>query len=456
MSRVLIVDDEDGIRDILRDILQDEQYTVFSAADGIEGLDVLRHHPIDVVLLDVWLPRMGGIDVLKEIKANYTDTEVVIISGHGNIDLAVKAVKLGAFDFLEKPLSLEKVLTVVKNALQIETLKKENRRLRNSMVHEDEILGETPPMQKVRTLIGQSAGSDSRILILGDNGTGKELVAREIHRKSRRAAGPFVEVNCAAIPDALIESELFGHEKGAFTGAVSRRKGKFELADGGTLFLDEIADMSLSAQAKVLRAVQEMTFERIGGEDSITVDVRVIAATNKDIQAEIKAGRFREDLFFRLNVIPIQMPALRERAADLPLLLAYFMEKFRPSADVPVKRFADDAMAFLTEFSWPGNVRELKNFAERINIMSDEEVVSLETVRYYLGEVTGDSGYEPSGIDEFLDMGLSEARENFERRFLVRKLAENENNISRTAQDMGIYPSNLHAKIKKYGIEIER
>ncbi|MFO7780510.1 MAG: sigma-54 dependent transcriptional regulator, partial [Spirochaetia bacterium] len=313
MSTILVVDDEEGIREVLSAILQDEGYEVRVAADGIEGLAIMESESVDLVLLDVWLPNMGGVDVLKKIKEDSPEIPVIIISGHGSIDIAVKAVKLGAFDFLEKPLSLERVTTAVKNAIELEKLRRENRALRSTIERRDELLGESEALQRIRGIIEQAGNTGSRILITGENGTGKELVARAIHRRSDRANYPFVEVNCAAIPDTLIESELFGHEKGAFTHAVSRRRGKFEMADGGTIFLDEVADMSLSAQAKVLRVIQEMRFERVGGEESIEVAVRVIAATNRDIQTEIAAGNFREDLYFRLNVIPIHVPPLRER-----------------------------------------------------------------------------------------------------------------------------------------------
>lgn len=454
MSKILVVDDEQGIREVLSGILEDEGHEVFAVEDGIEGLQLLKTEPIDLVLLDVWLPNMGGIDVLKRIKTDYPETQVIIISGHGNIDLAVKAVKLGAFDFMEKPLSLEKVVTLVKNALEMEQLKKENRRLRSSMLDNDEILGDSSGMRRVREIIQQSSAVDSRVLITGENGTGKELVAREIHRRSRRSGGPFIEVNCAAIPDTLIESELFGHEKGAFTSAVGRRKGKFELADRGTLFLDEVADMSLQAQAKVLRAIQEMTFERIGGEESISVDVRLISATNKNIQHEIAEGRFREDLFFRLNVIPIHVPPLRERDNDLVILIDYFMEKFQRVAGAPRKRFDEQSMELLRSYDWPGNVRELKNFTERINIMTDEEVLTADLVRFFLGEST--PRRRANDLEAYAEMGLSEARDSFEKRYIMQKLHEHGHNISRTAQALGVYPSNLHGKIRKYGIKIEK
>ncbi|MCF7928631.1 MAG: sigma-54 dependent transcriptional regulator [Spirochaetales bacterium] len=454
MSRVLVIDDEAGIRQILSEIITDEGHTAFTAADGIEGLSLLNQEPIDVVLLDVWLPNMGGIDVLKKIKEDYPRIEVIIISGHANIDMAVSAVKLGAFDFLEKPLSLERVVTLIRNAQEFIDLKKGNTQLRLTLDGRDEMIGESEPMQQVRELIEQSASSDTRILIQGENGTGKELVARQIHNRSSRREGPFVEVNCAAIPDTLLESELFGHEKGAFTSAVSRRKGKFELADEGTLFLDEIADMSPDAQAKVLRAIQELRFERIGGEESIHVDVRIIAATNRDLQQSVRDGAFREDLYFRLNVIPIFVPPLRDRLEDLSPLLDYFFELYADSNNTEIRRLSEEAMEYLKSYSWPGNIRELKNFCERLTVMTDETEISRETVSFYLGQ----SGMIPENdpLEDFSDMSLNQAKEAFERKILVQKLKENGYNISKTAQHLGIYPSNLHGKIKKYGIEIER
>ncbi len=455
MNTVLIIDDEPGIRTVLTDILEDEKYTVLSAGDGFEGLSILKEKAVDVVYLDIWLPNMGGIDVLKKIKDEYPETEVIVISGHANIDIAVKAVKLGAFDFLEKPLSLEKIVTATANAVKLESLKKENTYLKDSLFMEDRIIGESAGIKKIWERIHQSAPSDAKILITGDNGTGKELIARAIHRYSTRAEHPFVEVNCAAIPDTLLESELFGHEKGSFTSAVSRRKGKFELAHTGTLFLDEIADMSLSAQAKVLRAIQEMKFERIGGEQSITVDVRIIAATNKNIQEEITKGRFREDLYYRLNVVPIHVPSLKERTEDIKLLIDYFMDRFNLTPDEPSKTISSEGLETLKNYSWPGNIRELKNFIERINIMTDENVIQKDTVIHFLNETIGTDEKDTS-FKEFDDMKLNEAKELFERTFLIRKLEKHKYNISRTAENLGIYPSNLHGKIKKFGIEIKR
>lgn len=451
MKRILVVDDEAGIREVLDEILEDEGYEVLLAADGLDVPAILEEHRIDLVLLDVWLPGKGGIELLKEISEGFPEIEVVMISGHGTVDIAVKALKMGAYDFIEKPLSLDRVLTIVANALEVGSLREENRELRSRLAEADQITGQSPRINQVREVVRQAAGSDARILITGENGTGKELVARQIHRRSERAEGPFVEVNCAAIPDTLIESELFGHEKGAFTGAFSQRRGKFEQADGGTLFLDEVADMSLAAQAKVLRAIQEMAFQRIGGEKTIHVDVRLIVATNKDIQEEVRAGNFREDLFFRLNVIPIEVPPLRERIEDIPLLVTHFLSLY--TSDDEPRRFSEEAIARLCEHSWPGNVRELKNFVERISIMCGNEVISEADVAEYLDQGPR-GGDEP--LNSYLEMGLTEARDAFERDYLVRKLEENGNNISQTAQQLGIYPSNLHAKIKKFGIEIEK
>ena len=462
MKSILIIDDEPGIRTVLKDVLEDEKYKVLIAEDGYEGLTIQEREAVDLVILDVWLPNIGGIDVLKRIKKNYDDTEVVIISGHANVQMAVQAVKIGAYDFLEKPLSLDKIITVVRNAIKFEELKKENWNLKNKFFIEDKMIGSCEKMMKVRGLIEQSAESDSRILILGDNGTGKELVAKEIHLRSNRAHGPFIEVNCAAIPENLIESELFGHEKGAFTNAFMKRKGKFELAHNGTLFLDEIADMSLSTQAKVLRVVQELRFERIGGEVSISVDVRIIAATNKNIEQLIKDRLFREDLYFRLNVIPIYVPPLKERLSDIEELIDYFINKFMNPARP--KSFSKEAIEELKKYSWPGNIRELKNFIERVNIMVDEKIISVESVKANLyinaygrlEDFNKNSTRNDSVSNKFIKMKLNDAKNSFEREFIVVKLKKNEYNISKTAEELGIYPSNLHGKIKKFAIVLER
>ena len=453
MNSILIIDDEPSIRTILKEILEDEGYTIHTAGDGFEGLHLLKTTKVELVLLDIWLPRMGGIDVLKEIKKEFSEIEVIVISGHANVDIAVNAIKIGAFDFIEKPLDMDRVLNLTRNALQLEKLKQENISLKSKLMLEDKMIGSTEEMKNVNQIIDQSAVSDSRIMITGENGTGKELVARKIHLKSNRRNKPFIEVNCAAIPDNLIESELFGHEKGAFTGASSLRKGKFESADGGTLFLDEVADMSLSAQAKVLRAVQEMQFERVGGEKSITVDVRILCATNKNILQEIQNGNFREDLYFRLNVIPIKIPSLKERKEDLKELIRYFMEKFKKEG-TEQKTITRDGMNILKSYKWPGNIRELKNFLERVNIMCNDQEISEDSVRKYLGEKTSSS--DSYGLNDYKNLKLNDAKDKFERTLLVYYLKENGYNISKTAQVLGIYPSNLHSKIKKFDITVKK
>jgi two-component system nitrogen regulation response regulator NtrX len=402
---------------------------------------------VDCMLLDVWLPGKGGLEVLDEVRRLFPRIPVIMISGHGTIDVAVKAVKQGAYDFLEKPLSLDRVTTAVRNALDLQELRRENESLRRRVSEGTRLIGHSTPIKRIREIIAQTAESEARVLITGENGTGKELVAREIHALSSRSDGPFTAVNCAAIPETLIESELFGHEKGSFTGATGGRKGKFELSHGGTIFLDEIADMSLGAQAKVLRAIQEMRFERVGSEESITVDVRVVAATNRNLERAIADGSFREDLFFRLNVVPLHMPALRERIEDIPLLLRAF---------APDLSFAEDALESLANYAWPGNVRELKNFVERVSIMANSTAITREDVDRFLGNRPGVEAERHSPLEEYLTMGLTEARDTFERRFLTKKLREHGFNISRTAQDLGMYPSNLHAKIHKLGIEVER
>lgn len=452
MNTILVIDDEPAIRSAVRDILADEKYQVLLAEDGVVGLEIIQSERVDLVVLDVRLPRMGGMDVLKEIRRLKPELEVLVVSGHGTIDMAVQAVRLGAFDFIEKPLSIDRLLTAVRNGLSMASLRAENRRLRRAVLREDEIIGDSAAIREVRDLADQAAKSDARVLITGENGTGKELVARRIHAASERARGPFVAVNCAAIPDTLIESELFGHEKGAFTDAVSRRIGKFEAADGGTLFLDEIADMSLAAQAKVLRAIQDMRFERIGGQESLSADVRVIAATNKDLEAQIAAGRFREDLYFRLAVVLIRVPPLRARREDIPELCRFFLAQ-RNGADGRGRELTEDALRFLSGHDWPGNVRELRNLMERVSVLSDEPLVSEATVRRLLG--AEDRPPIGPGLipEEYSGLKLLPAKELFERNYLVQKLRESEYTITKAAQAAGIYPSALHAKMKKYGIE---
>jgi two-component system nitrogen regulation response regulator NtrX len=461
MAAILIIDDEAGIRQTLASILEDENYRVLAAEDAVLGLEILGREAVDLVFLDVLLPKLGGIEALERIRKEWPELEVVVISGHANIDMAVRAVKLGAFDFLEKPLSLDKVLALCRNALEIQKLRKENRNLRrNRTLLEDGIIGISQGIEKVRALIRQAAVSEARILISGENGTGKELVARAVHNGSSRADRAFVEVNCAAIPETLIESELFGHEKGAFTDAISSRKGRFELADGGTLFLDEIGDMSLSAQAKVLRAIQEQTIERLGGEKTIGIDVRILAASNKDLEKECEAGRFRQDLFFRLNVIPIHIPPLRERPEDVPLLLKHFLKDL---GDETVE-FDGEALNFLASYNWPGNIRELRNLAERIAVMYTGSRIGEKELRDLLlktPELSGGGEYpletrsgEITFPPNIFEMKYTEAKDAFEKVYLEFQLSRNRGIITRAAEAIGVYPSNLHAKIRKFNIAL--
>jgi len=449
MSTILIIDDEPGIRLTLASILEDEKYKVFTTEDAVSGIEMLKKQKIDLVFLDVLLPKLGGIEALELIKTEWPDLEIVMISGHANIDMAVRAVKLGVFDFLEKPLSLDKVLTVCRNALAIKKLKEENINLKRiSAIACEDIVGTSAAIRDIRETVKQAAESDARILITGENGAGKEVIAKAIHQCSTRVASPFIDVNCAAIPETLIESELFGHEKGAFTDAVSTRKGRFELAHGGTLFLDEIGDMSLSAQAKVLRVIQEQKIERLGGEKTIETDVRIIAATNQDLEKACEQGRFRQDLFFRLNVIPIHVPPLRERPEDIPLLLCHFLKTLKRELALEA-----DSIEILTSHDWPGNVRELKNLAERIAVMHQGDSITGEDLHKLLNKkpkkIQNTANPLPEGI---LERNYNDARDSFEKCYLEFQLSKNSGIISRTAEAIGMYPSNLHAKLRKYGI----
>ncbi len=379
---VLIVDDEAGVRSALGGVLRDEGYGVEAVDSGEACLDRVTRTPFDVIILDIWLPGMDGLATLARLRQRRVDAPVVMISGHGNIESAVRAIKMGAFDFVEKPLSLDKTVLVVGNAVRQRRLEAENRALRATVDRRLTMVGESYVMAQLREQVAMAAPTNGRVLIFGENGTGKELVARSIHQLSRRRGGPFIEVNCAAIPEELIESELFGHVKGAFTGAVADRRGKFEASDGGTLFLDEIADMSLKTQAKVLRALQEQVVEPLGGTGSMKVDVRILAATNKDLPGEIRGGRFREDLYFRLNVIPIFVPPLRDRDSDIPLLASHFMEELAREYGRRPKRLDPGAAAGLRSYQWPGNVRELRNMVERLMIMVPGETITMADLAF--------------------------------------------------------------------------
>jgi two-component system nitrogen regulation response regulator NtrX len=449
VSRILVVDDEDSIRRSLGGILADEGFQVVVASQGEEALAALRKDVgIDLVLLDIAMPGRDGVAVLEEIRGSWPDLPVVMMSGHGTIETAVRATRLGAFDFIEKPLSVEKILLTIHHALERLRLERENRRLHAQAVRAHEILGDSEPIRKLKEQIGVAAPTNGWVLITGENGTGKELVARQIHVHSRRAERPFVEVNCAAIPEELIESELFGHEKGAFTGAIACKQGKFELADQGTIFLDEIADMSLKTQAKILRILQEHKFERVGGTETIEVDVRVIAATNKDLKKEIDEGRFRDDLYYRLAVIPFHVPALRQRRQDLPVLAEAFIAEFCGESGTRTKVIMPRAKALLQSYPWPGNVRELRNLMERLVLMTPGPRIKAEDLPESIRATAPREGGE--------EVTLEEARRGFEREYLISKLREHGWNISRTADAVGLARESLSRKIRALKIEVQR
>jgi len=451
MNTILVVDDEKNIRETLKDVLEDEGYFVFLAEDGEQALKLLEENPVDVLLLDLWLPKIGGMDVLTRAREISNDLQVIIISGHGTINSAVRATKSGAFDFIEKPLSLDRVLTVVSHALKISGLKKENIELRErSQKDYYMVRGNSKAFQDIEAIIESCASSNTRILITGENGTGKEVLARRIHQKSSRKDFPFVAVNCAAIPQTLIEAELFGHEKGAFTGAINQKRGKFELANNGTIFLDEIADMSLEAQSKVLRVLEEMQFERVGGVSSIKVDVRVIAATNKDLMKEIKENRFRKDLYYRLNVVPIHIPPLRERREDISSLIHYYLDFFARENNKKRKRISEAGMKFLCqEYHWPGNIRELKNMIERLSILCKGDEITLQEVKDNIP-----IHEEPHAF--YWNLSFKEAREEFEKRFISRVLQEAGYNLTRAAERLKLERSNLYKMVKRLGIGLKK
>jgi two-component system, NtrC family, nitrogen regulation response regulator NtrX len=450
---ILIVDDEPGVRTALSGVLRDEGYSVEAVPSGEACLERVTRGAVDLIVLDVWLPGLDGLATLARLRERQVDAQVVLISGHGNIESAVRAIKMGAFDFVEKPLSLDKTVLVVRNALHQRRLEAENRVLRAKVDRTQMMVGESYAMRQLREQVAMAAPTNGRVLIYGENGTGKELVARTVHGLSRRRTASFVEVNCAAIPEELIESELFGHVRGAFTGAVADRRGKFEVADGGTIFLDEIGDMSLKTQAKVLRVLQEQTMEAVGGTARIKVDARVLAATNKDLQAEIRGGRFREDLYFRLNVIPIFVPPLRDRQEDIPRLADHFMAEFAREYGRKLKAFESGARAVIERYPWPGNVRELRNVIERLMIMVPGDVISAAD----LGFLDPSGLVRPVAPDAAGDrQTLHEARDQFERDLILRTLAEQQGNMSRTADVLGVERSNLYRKMKAFGIAPSR
>lgn len=448
MHSVLVVDDERDIRESLRGILEDEGYTVLLAESGEACLEQLRKRSCEVVLLDIWLPGIDGLETLSRIRQMESSPEVIMISGHGTIETAVKATKLGAFDFLEKPLSLERTLIVLKNALDAQRLRRENAELKKQAAAKSVIVGESIPMKALRQQISVMAPTNGRVLIYGESGTGKELVAHAIHGHSLRKENLFVEVNCAAIPEDWIESELFGHRKDALPAATGDKEGKFEKANEGTLFLDEVGDMSLKTQSKVLRALDEQKFTRVGDDDPIKVDVRVIAATNKDLEEEISRGNFREDLFYRLNVIPFYVPPLRERKEDIPLLARHFLKQFSSEYSRRSHDIAEDAVDILTRYSWPGNVRELRNVIERLVIMNP--TVNKIERKHLPPLMHRDGSRAASGFST-----LHQARAAYERDYILRKLDENHGNVSRTAEVLGLERSHLYRKMKTLGIAVK-
>jgi two-component system, NtrC family, nitrogen regulation response regulator NtrX len=442
---LLVVDDEAGIREALASILEDEGYLVESVGSAEEALALAGSHDFDVVLLDVWLPGIDGLEALSRLQASAKPPAVIMISGHGTIETAVRATKLGAFDFIEKPLSLEKIIVLVRNALQQRRLETENQLLRTELGHRYQVIGDSVPMKALRQQISVTAPTNGRVLIYGESGTGKELVARALHAASLRSKGPFVEVNCAAIPEELIESELFGHLKGSFTGATEDKIGKFQKADGGTLFLDEIGDMSLRTQSKVLRVLEEQRFERVGSNETKSVDVRVIAATNKHLEQEIARSAFRQDLFYRLNVIPFYVPPLRDRREDIPTLVKYFLGEFCSAYGKKTRELSDSAMEILIRYPWPGNVRELRNLVERLVIVCPQARIEPHHLPPELFRGAAESPHHPYST-------LHEARSAYEREFILRKLQEHRWNMTQTATALGLERSHLYRKMKSLGI----
>lgn len=445
-NTILIVDDEKGIRDTLRGVLEDEGFAVEAVATGEECLEKARTHHYACILLDIWLgDGIDGLEALRRLKEEENDAAVVMISGHGNIETAVRSTKLGAFDFIEKPLSLERTVVTVKNAIHIRELERSNEQLQNELAQDYVMVGESVAMRALRKQIEIVAPTDGRVLISGESGTGKELVARAIHSQSKRRASPFVEINSAAIPEELVESELFGHAKGAFSGATKAKKGKFEIADGATLFLDEIGDMSPSVQSKMLRVLEEQRFEPVGSNTPVSVDVRVISATNKPLDALIENGNFRPDLFYRLNVIPFQVPPLRERREDVPLLVEHFNRRFSSDYSKQPKEFNGRAMEQLSDYDWPGNVRELKNTIERIVIMSSKRKIDAADL----------PAVETSDLPaiSFRFPTFKDATDAYQREFILHKLAEFDGNVAKAAENMGVDRSHLYRRMRNLGIQ---
>jgi len=449
---IMIIDDEPSILKSLGGLLSDEGFEVITASNGYEGLKLIEDKSPDLVLLDIWMPGIDGIETLKEIKKHQPSLQVIIITGHGNIETAVKATKLGAFDLIEKPLSIDKVIVDINNALNFRRLEEENRYLRKKTLEKHAINGSSPAIVELKKQIAVVAPTDSWVLITGENGTGKELVARTIHQFSKRAEQPLIDINCAAIPEERLESELFGHEKGAVSWSDTRKQGRFEIANAGTLFLDEIGDMSLQTQAKLLRVLQEQTFQRVGGGRDIRVDVRIIAASNKDLESEIEKGNFREDLYHRLNQIPLHVPSLKDRIEDIPVLMGIFLEDRGKKTGPSPTHIAPEAMEMLLSYAWPGNVRELKNLIGRLMIILNKPMIEVDDIPFPYNPSAGKSGKseeELFSIDQ-----LTTAKEMFEMAFIRRKFSQHGNNLTKTAGVIGIDPAELRLKLEQFGVSV--
>jgi two-component system nitrogen regulation response regulator NtrX len=449
-AKILIVDDESPIREVLSATLKDEGHTVFTASDGEAGIKAMREYQPDLVFLDIWMPgSLDGIEVLTTARKQFPQIEFVMISGHGTIETAVKATKLGAWDFIEKPLSMDKISIVISNIIQYQQEREEKTALLNKLRKSIALLGEAPKMVALKQMIVRTAPQASWVLLQGENGSGKELVAQNIHYMSPRASRPFIELNCSSIPEELLDTELFGYERGAFAGADRMQKGKLELAQGGTVFLDDIADLSLKAQEMLLRLLQEKKFQRVGGTQFVEIDIRLIAATKKDLEKEVEAGTFSEALYHRINVVTFKVPSLREHAEDIPVLTEHFSDQVAKEGGFAKKILTPAALELMVNHSWPGNVRELKNFMERVYILTPDETVDVHDLRF--AGLAGGAGGGHADLPTF-----REARSKFEKEYLLKKIQENNGNISRTAEVIGLERSYLHRKIKAFGIEVQK
>jgi two-component system, NtrC family, nitrogen regulation response regulator NtrX len=452
-ARILIVDDESPIREVLSATLKDEGHTVYTASDGESGISAMREHQPQLVFLDIWMPgSLDGIEVLMTARRQFPNIEFVMISGHGTIETAVRATKLGAWDFIEKPLSMDKISIVISNIIQYQGERDEKTALLNRLRKSIALLGETPKMIALKQMIAKVAPQQSWVLLDGEHGSGKELVAQNIHYLSSRASRPFIEFNASAIPEDIIDFELFGYERGAFAGAEKTQKGKLELAQGGTVFLDDIAELSMKAQEKLLKIFQEKKFQRIGGTESVEIDIRLIAATRFDLEKAVAAGKFSEALYHRINVAAYKVPSLRDHAEDIPVLVEHFSDHAAKEGGFMKKLFSANAMELMTKHNWPGNVRELKNFIERVYILTPEETIDVHDLRF-----AGLTNGAALGGDGFTELPtFREARAKFEKEYLLKKIQENNGNISRTAEVIGLERSYLHRKIKAFGIEVQK